>query len=305
MSASVAERTHSHRLSPSLPVVASLLVGLATGLIGYVVHHLPLLHGHPVLATVLVMTAAASLVAGLAGVLLARRAAPPPQLVVVPLGAVGLRPLDHRDLRFAAGLHAEALPHGFFVELGPGFLRAYLATFLDSPHAVALLATLGGHPVGTLVGVLDPARHARWVLRRRGLDLAWRGALALAVRPRVALRFLRTRVGRYVHGWRRHRKGPPVAAPEAGGRLPAVLSHVAVLPGARGTGAGAALVKAFEEAARGSGALRAILTTMEGPDGAGAFYSRLGWERTTARRTHDGLPMEEWARTLTTESGTG
>lgn len=233
------------------------------------------------------------------------RTGPPAQLVGVPLGPLGLRPLDRRDLAFSAALHAHALPHGFFADLGPRFLRGYHATFLDSPHAVALAAMLGGHPVGTLVGILDPAHHTRWVLRRRGMDLALRGALALAVRPRVALRFLRTRVRRYAHAWLRHRHRPAKRPAAADSRLPAVLSHVAVVPSARGTGAGAALVRAFEEAARRSGATRAILTTLEGPDGAGPFYARLGWERTTTRRTHDGLPMEEWARTLTKDGDTG
>lgn len=227
----------------------------------------------------------------------------PAPLVDAPLGPVELRPLDLRDLAFTAALHAQALPHGFFADLGPRFLRGYHATFLDSPHAVAFVATLGGHPAGVLVGILDPALHTRWVLRRRGMKLALRGALALAVRPRVALRFLRTRVRRYAHAWLRHRHRPAEQAPTAESSQPAILSHVAVVPAARGTGAGAALVRAFEEAARRS-APRAILTTIDGPDGAGPFYARLGWERTTIRRTHDGLPMEEWTRTLTKDTDT-
>ncbi len=229
----------------------------------------------------------------------------PPHFVDVPPGAAGLRPLDRRDLAFSAALHAQTLPHGFFADLGPRFLRGYHATFLDSSHAVALVATLGGHPAGALVGILDPAHHMQWVLRRRGMNLALRGALALAVRPRLALRFLRTRVGRYAHGWFRHRHRPQERAQAAESRPPAVLSHVAVVPSARGTGTGVALVEAFEEAARRSGATHAILTTLEGSEGAGPFYARLGWERTTTRRTHDGLPMEEWTRALTKENETG
>jgi len=146
------------------------------------------------------------------------------------------------------------------------------------------------------MGIVDPPLHRRWVLRRRGGWLALLGATALAARPRLALQFVQTRLVRYAGSWRRHR---PADAPAlAGGVAPAVLSHVAVLPAARGAGSGAQLVRCFEQAAGRAGARRAVLTTLAGADGASDFYLRLGWTMTTVRTTPEGDRMEEWARDL-------
>ena len=51
-----------------------------------------------------------------------------------------LRVVEVRDAGRTARLHLEALPGGFFVSLGPRFLRAYHRTFLTSPAGIALLA---------------------------------------------------------------------------------------------------------------------------------------------------------------------
>lgn len=279
-----------------------LAVGISTALLaavlGYAVHHLPPLQDHPVTGVAISVLAAGAIALGL-GSLIAR---PPayqlPTVVLTSPGGPQVRPLARGDLGFCAALHAEALPHGFFVQLGQRFLRAYYATFLDSPYAVALAAGIEGQPIGALVGVLDPRAHARWVTRHRGVPLALRGAVAMVSHPGAAFRFLRTRVGRYARAWRRHRHGE-ATAPHGPTDIPAVLSHVAILPGARGVGAGAALVRAFEASARAVGVRRAILTTLQGPDGAGTFYAALGWANAGLRPTADGVPVEEWERELT------
>src|SRR5215207_9639819 len=134
-----------------------------------------------------------------------------PLVVSVRPEATQVVDFTNRELGFCAALHAHELGHGFFASLGHGFLRAYYATFVASPYAVALLATSQGAPVGLVVGAIDPRAHARWVLRRRGLRLAARGAAVLVVRPRVAWRFLRTRVERYRARWRSERGGPEAA----------------------------------------------------------------------------------------------
>lgn len=193
-----------------------------------------------------------------------------------------------------AALHADALGHGFFVALGPRFMRAYLDGYRRSPHAAALVAAVDGHPVGMIVGILRPGAHMRWLLRRRGLRLAWLGVTAMALRPRVAARFVRTRLQRYGRGWRRRRGPEEAPATTTPAVDPAVLSHVAVAAGARGAGIGRDLVQAFVAEARAAGVPSVILATLAADEGASTFYERLGWQRRNAFATADGTHMVQF-----------
>lgn len=137
----------------SLGLVA--LVALAAAAIGYLAHHASPLEGHAAQTAALVVVVAAVLAVALGAAVAARRPLSLPDVVVASPGAASLRPAQRDDLHFCTALHARTLDHGFFMGLGPQFVRSYEATFLDSPHATALVATLGGHPVGALTGVLD------------------------------------------------------------------------------------------------------------------------------------------------------
>jgi ribosomal protein S18 acetylase RimI-like enzyme len=209
---------------------------------------------------------------------------------------VVVRPLRHRDHSFAAALHESALPHGFFGRLGTGFLRAYHESFMASPHAVAYVAENRDGRVGYLVGTFGP--HNAWVLRNRWMKLVSRGALALLARPSELAFFLRTRTGSYLQRLVRVVARRPAEARPHRTTPPAVLTHVAVAPAARGLGVGEALVDAFLQAARKSGATEACLVTLAGPDGAGPFYRRLGWNLTELRDDRDGRPIEHYCRRL-------
>lgn len=260
-------------------IAALAAIGMAYGL-----HHTTPLDDHD-LSVMLLFIAA-----GVAVVFAARAATAERQLpVVITLqpGSANLRAATMDDLGFCTALHAETLPHGFFAELGHSFLRAYLATFVSSPHAVARLLTVHDAPVGMVVGVLRPRAHRHWVLRHRGVRLAILGATALATRPRLAVRFARTRIGRYVRAWRR-RRNPP--ATQLAGQ-PAVLSHIAVAPGAEGAGFGRQLVEAFVAAARAAGSRRVVLATLAGKDGAAGFYRKQGWFESGQSLDFDGQSM--------------
>ena len=277
----VAAARRARRLRRAAFVAPLVAAGIAYGL-----HHITPLAGHGLGVTVLVGATAAAVAAVPA--LLARRVERQlPVVLTVRPDATDVRPVETDDLDFCTVLHAEKLPHGFFAALGYGFLRAYLATFVASPHAVALLVSAHHAPVGMVVGILRPAAHARWVLRRRGLRLALRGGIALAARPRLAFRFARTRIPRYRRAWDRRRASPPSGLT----RQPAVLSHVAVAPGAEGAGLGSLLVRAFVDAARDEGCSSIVLATLAGEEGAAGFYRRLGWVESTSHRDFDGQSM--------------
>jgi GNAT superfamily N-acetyltransferase len=188
----------------------------------------------------------------------------------------GVRPLTAADLGWTCALQREALPHGFFTELGPRFLAAYQQTFLDSPAGIALAAETEDGPAGFVVGATDAAAHRAWVVRHRGRRLAALGVLALLRRPRAAARFLRTRLGHYLRALlpgRRRGSADEPALPTAA----AVLTHVAVAPQRRRGGTGRTLVEAFVAEAERRGAGRARLTTLRDDHGAEEFWRALGW----------------------------
>ncbi|MEO7836428.1 MAG: GNAT family N-acetyltransferase [Acidimicrobiales bacterium] len=201
------------------------------------------------------------------------------------IGGLSVRAMTPSDLRFSAALHQRSLPHGFFVELGEGYLRLYHRSFVVSPYAPALVAEAGGRPIGFLVGVLDAARHRHFAVRRMGLVLAARATAAMLVRPRVAAWFVRHRLCLYARRLVAALTGGGVVKPaKAPSGRAAVVMHVATDEEARGLGAGKALLEAFTAAAEQAGATRLELVTRTGEDGAGAFYERLGWTPTGVRR---------------------
>ena len=263
------------------PVAALAATGASYGL-----HHTTPLKGHSV-GVILLFVSAAAGVALVFAALAATTERRLPVVVTLRPGGTRLRPAEMADLDFCTSLHGETLPHGFFAQLGYAFLRAYLATFVSSPHAAAFVVTADGTPVGMVVGVLRGRAHRHWVLRHRGFRLAALGSAALAVRPRLALRFARTRLVRYSRALR----DEGVARVTAKEGQPAVLSHVAVAPGADGAGLGGRLVEAFVEAARAAGAQCVVLATLSGEEGAAAFYRKLGWSESGLASGFDGQSM--------------
>ena len=286
------QHTDSLGSRPGGWIAHGLAVSASAALLTYVLHHLPPLAGHAVASVGTAVALTTILTVWVASRAALRPPADTPVVVVSAEAEVAVVSAGLADVAFSAALHAEALPHGFFVDLGPGFLRAYHRTYLDSPYAVFKVASLKGHRIGFVAGAIDPARHRRWLFRRHGLRLAAIGTGALLVRPRVGLHFLRTRVQRYLAAWRRHRGQPGGRAAESTAAH-AQLSHLATAPGARGVGAGAALVRAFVESARAGGADEVTLTTLRGPDGAGPFYRSQGWEQ-GENVAFNGIAFEQW-----------
>lgn len=206
-----------------------------------------------------------------------------------PNGRSGLELRDAAaaDVERMATLHADRLPQGFFVRLGPRYLRAYHRTFIGNDLAVALVAEEDRSLVGFVVGPVDAAAHRQFVIRRHGWRLALAGAGALLFRPALALEFGRTRLGRYARGLvRALRRTPSLGPTSPGGLAPertAVLSHVAVDASSASRGVGRALVGGYVEAVRRRGARRVELVTLAGDEGAGGFYRRLGWQESGGR----------------------
>ncbi|MGB8946810.1 MAG: GNAT family N-acetyltransferase [Streptomyces sp.] len=191
------------------------------------------------------------------------------------------------DLPFVVREHSTHFPDSLFARLGPKFLASYTTTYLAAPHARAYVAELAGHPCGFLIGTIDPPRHRRHLLRVHGPRLAALGFAALTRRPRPTLHFLWTRLGRS-HG----------RPPRADSRRTAVLDYLVVAQQRRSRGVGAALIQNFVWDAARTECRRVSLCTAAGPEGAGAYYRRLGWRHTGERATPDGRRLDVYELAL-------
>ena len=222
---------------------------------------------------------------------------PPVAPLPGPPTRVGVRAMTGADTATTAALHRRELPHGFFSQLGPGFLRVLHRAYLASPHAVALVATPvddPGHIVGFLLASTDSRRHRAFVLRTARRPLLYRGLLGLARRPALVPRFARRRAGRYLRRLVVPARQP---APAAGGV--AVISAIVVTPHGRGSGAGRALTEVFLTAARGADSRIAMLVTRADNTAAAAFWDRLGWSQVETHRNLDGDPVRTFTYPLT------
>ncbi|MFD6335564.1 GNAT family N-acetyltransferase [Streptomyces niveus] len=219
--------------------------------------------------------------------------------------------MDPQHLPYVVREHRRLFPDGFFARLGPGFLGAYTGLYLTSPHALAFIAESEGRPVGFLVGVTDPVLHRRHTLRRHGGKLLTHAICGLAVRPGLLLHFLRTRLPRYYR--KLTRRQPPSAplaqaSPTQASPTPpgpgAVLAHVAVADEASSQGIGADLMERFVAAATIAGCGRVSLVTAEGPQGAGPYYERRGWQLVGRTATPEGRQLLTYERILGTPGWT-
>ena len=226
-----------------------------------------------------------------------------------------IREMTPADLPLTAFWHRTALPQAFFTRLGPRFLRRWQQTYLDSPHAIALVAertdVLPPQPVAFLLAATDAQAHQAHVLRHHRLSLTVLGLGALLVRPAVLVRFLRTRAGRYIQRMAHlpttgglASQASPTATDAACGCPPptstsstdpaqahrarvAVVVALVVDVKVRRSGVGRALLDAFTLRAAQAGADRAELVTAWASD-AEAFYDECGWSRSTMRPNRDG-----------------
>ncbi|MHB1929569.1 MAG: GNAT family N-acetyltransferase [Acidimicrobiales bacterium] len=211
-----------------------------------------------------------------------------------------IRPLAPPDCRDAAELHAQVLGMEFISRFGPGFLRAYYRAWIEAPGGLALGAVDGeGRLAGVVLGAIDPPGHSAAMVRRHGLGLALRMAMAAARRPRLAGEVATTRVRRYARGVAR-----AVAAAPDGAQRVGEVTHLLVAPTAQGAGVGRALVQAAEDVSRRAGVEALVLVTP--PDlAARQFYEHLGWERAGELTSRSGEPFVRFLRRLHPPSGPG
>ena len=207
-----------------------------------------------------------------------------PARTLPPRHLVRVRALLRCDIDFVVALHREQFPDNAASRLGRFFLRAYYASFVASPHAIAYAVECDGRIAGFLVGIVRTGEHRRRLLRRHLPWMLPAAVLGALLSPGHAFRLAKARL----------RRSDQRSTGPAGTAAYAVLSHIAVEDHRRGTGLGAALMDHFETEAWNSGATRLLLATTD-DSGAGVFYERRGWRSTHQRQTFDGRSITLYA----------
>ena len=209
------------------------------------------------------------------------------------------------DLAHTARLHVDGLPVGLFPRLGVRFVSRWHRTFVDSPHAVALVAVdrdPSGREeiVGFLMGATDGQAFTHEVLTRHRSRLLYHGVLALAVRPGTLLQFAHTRLRPYVRRlWCSGRAVRRVdACCSCVSRPTADLTAVAVAPRLRRAGVGQLLVGEFLDRCSSAGSTAVELVAAISSSDALAFYSATGWTAAQRHVTRDGVPVQRFRRRL-------
>lgn len=203
-----------------------------------------------------------------------------------------------------AALHEGFLPNGLFPALGRRFLRHWHQTFITSPYGIGLTACdQQGNCCGFLIGTTDQRLYTQGVLRVNGYRLATLGAVSMATRPRLAVRFMRTRAARYLIRLATTRKRaarPNATHRECEPRI-AVLHALVTEPSARRQGVAAALLGQFEQELRSKDVPTLQLVTLE-TGGAVGFYRRVGYVETDRRVNRDGEAVIQFDRHLGDEA---
>jgi len=193
---------------------------------------------------------------------------------------VDILPMNEQMLTLVCDLHLEAFPDVMSTRLGRAYLQAFMAWFVNSSNAIALVAvTEQGRIVGYVVGA--PIGYTA-VLNR---ELAGVAARSMIARPWLLLNWrilgtLKARLG-FMFG--------STAGDASGLPTPAMsLVGIATAPSESGRGVGLALMQGFEREARALKMASLRLSVYPGNLGAKRLYERCGWRELPGAPTASG-----------------
>ena len=222
-----------------------------------------------------------------------RAHAPPAQAERAASPAPGGAPytlasLAAQDIAAVARVHVESFGDTFLARLGIDVLRHFYAAFLDYPEACAFVCrdSASGAVVGFVCGTENLRHHYRWFVRRRALPAA-SALLARALRDRAIARGMLRRA-RSVGGLLGAEDPPRAQSGSSLALAPAHLMSMAVRPGWRGAGVGAALVRAFTDEMARRGVRSLVLGVRDENTAARRLYERLGWRPALREQALDG-----------------
>ena len=193
-----------------------------------------------------------------------------------------IMPLKREYLKPVVEIHLEAFPGFFLTFLGPCFLKTFYGSFIGEKTAVAWVAqnAADGKVLGAVFGTTSPKGFFKRLVRRKWAAFGGAALGALVKKPSIARRLFRALFYR----------GDPPSRPGL-----ALLSSIAVSPGAQGKGVGKALLDRWASEAEKRGCPGAYLTTdADGNDAVNEFYIRSGWTVEAAFVTPEGRRMNRY-----------
>ena len=220
-----------------------------------------------------------------------------PQVSHPPSGIVQnsfyIREMWESDIADVVNVHLSSFQNFFLSFLGPRFLTLLYHEILREPGNVNLVAMSSDNEViGFVAGEKDQVRFYQRLVKEKSFAFALASSSAVIRRPSIIPRLFRAL--RYAG-----------KAKEAS--YPASLMSIAVLPAAKGKGAGKSLVKYFLNEMEQKGVKEVCLTTdRDNNENTNIFYRKLGFLVTHEYRTTEGRWMYEYSihtDTVNTSSG--
>ena len=179
---------------------------------------------------------------------------------------MNVSPATEKEITDIVAVHLTAFPDFFMTLLGERFLSRFYGAVLRDSSTLSFVGYMNGGVAGFVVGTVQPQQFFLRLLLQQGVGFCFDALGALLRRPWfVGRRLLR---GLTYRG----------EAPQQMHSNSALVSSIAVLPSASGTGLATALLNAFCEAAgrRGSSSVY-LLTDRDDNPGANRFYLKAGF----------------------------
>ena len=169
-------------------------------------------------------------------------------------------------INIVSKIHIDAFPEFFLTRLGYGFLCELYRGFLNLPEGILLVAEdAWGEVIGFVAGTVAPDHFFAELRRARAVHFVLHAIPALIKQPPLVAAKLYSALSY---------RGDKPARLDGG----ALLSSIAVAPGAVGKAVGKALLERYEDEASARGAPFVYLTTDEvGNDLVNHFYTRNGY----------------------------
>jgi ribosomal protein S18 acetylase RimI-like enzyme len=196
-----------------------------------------------------------------------------------------IRNMLPENIKQVVSIHLKSFPGFFLSFMGARFLSLYYSGIVEAPEGIAFVyLNKAGSPAGFVAGTSNPRGFYSRLLKRNWLKFSFASMGAICRRPAAIVRIARG----FFH------PGENPAGDEVAG-----LFSIGVLPELQGTGAGKALVLAFQDEAKKRGCKRVFLTTdADGNEAVNSFYRKLGFTVERLYNTPEGRNMNEYWITL-------
>jgi GNAT superfamily N-acetyltransferase len=199
---------------------------------------------------------------------------------------MNVSPATEQHVTDIVAVHRDAFPDFFLTSLGERFLRRFYTAVLRDASALSFVGFVDGSIAGFVVGTVQPPQFFRKLLLQQGIGFCIDALGAFVRRPLF--------VGRRLCRGLTYRG----ETPQLHGNC-ALISSIAVLPAASGTGVATALLNSFCDAARSRGATGVyLLTDRDDNPVANRFYLKAGFKLETELTRSGQRPMNRYVRDL-------